>query len=174
MMRLNIKKNPKFALVGHGYHLNFFFDELIKNRLPKPIIITHQKKLHLRDIKNSKNDQSLYRSVFELENKTKVFYIDDINSKKNISILKSPKPIVRLNEFGECGLVFMLRAFVSSSKVLMMWDIMADVRLSVFNKFRENKITVVGSIRVIKVHDQPLVHGQISGLGKGSEKSNEK
>ncbi|MBT3455834.1 mechanosensitive ion channel, partial [bacterium] len=53
---------------------------------------------------------------------------------ENISILKSPKPIVRLNEFGECGLVFMLRAFVSSSKVLMMWDIMADVRLSVFNK----------------------------------------
>jgi methionyl-tRNA formyltransferase len=91
MMRLNIKKNPKFALVGHGYHLNFFFDELIKNRLPKPIIITHQKKLHLRDIKNSKNDQSLYRSVFELENKTKVFYIDDINSKKSISILKKNK-----------------------------------------------------------------------------------
>lgn len=30
-MRFKIKKNPKFALVGHWYHLNFFFDELTKS-----------------------------------------------------------------------------------------------------------------------------------------------
>ena len=85
---MKIKKNSRFALVGHGYHLNFLFEELIKNKFPKPIIITHPKKLHLRDIKNSESDSDLYRSVFELEKKTNVFYLKDINSLKSISILK--------------------------------------------------------------------------------------
>ena len=70
---MKIKKKSQFALVGHGFHLNFLFDELIKNKFPKPIIITHPKKLHLRDIKNSQGDFDLYRSVFELEKKNKSF-----------------------------------------------------------------------------------------------------
>lgn len=88
---MKINKNSKFALVGHGYHLNCLFNELIKNKLPKPIIITHPKKFHLRDIKNNKNDLSLYRSIFDLEKKSKVFYIDNINSKKGNLILKQNK-----------------------------------------------------------------------------------
>ena len=55
---MKIKKDSRFALVGHGYHLNFLFNELVKNQLPKPIIITHPKKLHLRDIKNSENEDN--------------------------------------------------------------------------------------------------------------------
>ena len=90
-MRFNISKNSKFALIGHGYHLNCLFDELIKNKLSKPIIITHQKKFHLRDIKNSENDLDLYRNIFELEKKTNVYYINDINSKIGNSILKKHK-----------------------------------------------------------------------------------
>jgi len=88
---MKIKKDSRFALVGHGYHLNFLFNELVKNQLPKPIITTHPKKLHLRDIKNSENDLDLYRSIFDLEKKTKVFYLKDINSKIGISILKKNK-----------------------------------------------------------------------------------
>ena len=88
---MKIKKKSQFALVGHGFHLNFLFDELIKNKFPKPIIITHPKKLHLRDIKKSQGDFDLYRSVFELEKKTKVFYLKDINSLKGTSILKKNK-----------------------------------------------------------------------------------
>ena len=68
-MNLKIDKNTKFALVGHGYHLNCLFNELIKNKLPKPIILTHQKKFHSRDIKNSENDLDWYRNIFELEKK---------------------------------------------------------------------------------------------------------
>lgn len=88
---MKIKKNSRFALVGHGFHLNFLFEELIKNQFPKPIIITHPKKLHIRDIKNSENDKDLYRSILDLEKKTKVFYLKDINSKTGISILKKNK-----------------------------------------------------------------------------------
>lgn len=40
---MRIKKKPKFALVGHRFHLHFMFNELIKNKLPIPIIITHKK-----------------------------------------------------------------------------------------------------------------------------------
>ena len=90
-MKIKIDKNSKFALVGHGYHLNYLFNELIKNKLPKPIIITHPKKFHLRDIRNNENDSSLYKSIFDLEKKTNVFYIDDINSTKGNSILKKNK-----------------------------------------------------------------------------------
>ena len=87
-MRFKINKNSKFALVGHGYHLNYLFYEFIKNKLSKPIIITHKKKFHLRDIENSENDLDLYRNIFELEKKTDVYYIDDLNSKIGNSILK--------------------------------------------------------------------------------------
>ena len=90
-MKLKINKNSKFALIGHGYHLNCLFEELIKNKFPKPIIITHKKKFHLRDIKNSENDRDLYRNVFEIENKTNIYYINDINSKIGNSILKKHK-----------------------------------------------------------------------------------
>jgi methionyl-tRNA formyltransferase len=88
---MKIKKKSRFALVGHGYHLNFLFDELIKNKFPKPLILTHPKKLHFRDIKNSENDLDLYRSIFDLEKKTKVFYLENINTKIGISILKKNK-----------------------------------------------------------------------------------
>ncbi len=90
-MKLIIKKKSKFALIGHGYHLDCIFKELIKNQFPKPIIITHPKKLHLRDIKYNENDQNLYKKVFELEKFTKIFYVKDINSRKINTILKKNK-----------------------------------------------------------------------------------
>ena len=71
--------------------MNFLFDQLVNNKFPLPIIITHPKKLHLRDIKYSEKDLNLYKSVFELEKKTKIFYLKDINSNKVLSILKKYK-----------------------------------------------------------------------------------
>lgn len=88
---MKIKKNSRFALVGHGYHLNFLFHELVKKKFPLPIVITHPKKLHMRDIKYSENNLDLYRSVLELEDKTKIFYLKNINSLKGLSILKKNK-----------------------------------------------------------------------------------
>lgn len=90
-MKFKISKKAKFAFVGHGYHLNCLFYEFIKNRLPKPIIITHQKKFHLRDIKSFENNSDLYSDIFELKKKTDFYCIDDINSKLAISILNKHK-----------------------------------------------------------------------------------
>jgi small-conductance mechanosensitive channel len=56
------------------------------------------------------------------------------------NILRNPKPIVRLNEFGEYGYVFMVRGFVSDAYVLDIWDIAADIRMSVAKKLRENNV----------------------------------
>ena len=88
---MKIEKKSRFVLVGHGYHLNFLYEELIRNNFPKPIIITHPKKLHFRDIKNSENDQDLYRSVLDLEHKTKIFFLKNINTKKVLKILERYK-----------------------------------------------------------------------------------
>ena len=90
-MKISINKDAKFALIGHGYHLNTLYDELIKNNFPKPIIITHPKKFHKRDINESKNIKGLYKSVFELENITKIYYVKSLNSKSVLNILKTNK-----------------------------------------------------------------------------------
>ncbi len=81
-----INKNSKFALVGHGFSLYHLYKEIIKNKLNKPIIITHKKKYHKRDIKQNKNDISLYRNIFALKKHTKIYYVDNFkyNSVKNI------------------------------------------------------------------------------------------
>jgi len=54
-----INKNSKFALVGHGFGLFHLFNEIVKKKLTRPIIITHEKKYHLRDLKQNKNDISI-------------------------------------------------------------------------------------------------------------------
>ena len=81
----------KFALVGHGYLMFHLFNELKKYNFEKPIIITHHKKFHKRDINESKNDKKLFRNIFDLKNKTKIFCVDDINKSKTLSILKKHK-----------------------------------------------------------------------------------
>ena len=58
-----IKKNSKFALIGHGFALYHLYVELKKNGFKEPIIITHEKKYHLRDIKENKDDKKLYRNI---------------------------------------------------------------------------------------------------------------
>ena len=90
-MKIYIKNKSKFALIGHGYHLNTLFDELILNKFPKPIIITHLKKYHKRDIREAKGIANLYKSVIELEKKTKVYYLKTLDSKSALSILSKNK-----------------------------------------------------------------------------------
>ena len=49
-----ISKNSKFALVGHGFSLFHLFNEIVEKKLTRPIIITHKKKYHLRDLEKIK------------------------------------------------------------------------------------------------------------------------
>ena len=83
-----INKNSKFALVGHGYHLFALYESFIQQNLTKPIIITHSKHLHKRDIRESKNNKKLYRDITELEKKTSVFYVKNFSLKIVGSLLK--------------------------------------------------------------------------------------
>lgn len=86
-----IKNKSKFALIGHGFHLFKLYEELVKNNFPNPIVITHPKEKHYRDIRESNLDKNLYRSVIELEKKTKVYYRNKINFKPILKILKKNK-----------------------------------------------------------------------------------
>ncbi len=86
-----IKKDSTFALVGHGLTLIHLCNELVKNKLNKPIIITHRKKYHLRDIKENSKYKSIYKSLSVLKKKVKIFYVDNFNLETVKSILKKNK-----------------------------------------------------------------------------------
>ena len=66
------------------------------------------------------------------------------------NILKSPKPIIRLNNFGEYGYDFLIRGFVSSHYTLDMWDIASDVRIGIVSALRENNIEIAVPVRLMK------------------------
>lgn len=58
------------------------------------------------------------------------------------NVLKNPKPWIRLDDFNEYGLLFMVRGFISSVYVLEKWDIASNVRIAIMRAFRENNIKI--------------------------------
>ncbi|HZW61065.1 MAG TPA: mechanosensitive ion channel domain-containing protein [Candidatus Babeliales bacterium] len=67
---------------------------------------------------------------------------------ENTFVLKSPTPIVRLDNFGEFGFVFMARGFLSSNYTLDQWDIASDIRLAMVKRLRESGIQIALPIRI--------------------------
>ncbi len=55
-------------------------------------------------------------------------------------ILRAPSCIVRLENFEECSLSFLVRAFISSRRVREQWTIAGELRESIFVAFKENGI----------------------------------
>lgn len=70
---------------------------------------------------------------------------------KNTNILKSPSPIIRLNDFSENGYVFMVRGFLSSINVINQWDIASDLRFSIVKALFERGIQIASPVRRIYV-----------------------
>lgn len=68
---------------------------------------------------------------------------------KHKDVLKSPSPIVRLENFNEAGFVFLVRGFLSSINVLKRWDIASDIRLSIVRSLREQGIKLAVPVRYI-------------------------
>ena len=68
-MKFKIPINSKFALVGHGFHLYYLYEELSRFNNKKPIIITHKKKFHLRDKNEFGRNRKIYKDIFELKKK---------------------------------------------------------------------------------------------------------
>lgn len=59
-------------------------------------------------------------------------------------VLKVPQPIVRLQDFGDKGYVFMLRGFLSSGNTLRQWDIASNIRFALVDKLQKAGISIAG------------------------------
>jgi small-conductance mechanosensitive channel len=64
-------------------------------------------------------------------------------------VLKSPKPIVRLDNLSELGFVFMVRGFLSSNYTLDQWDIASDIRLEIVKVLRAANVQLAVPVRVV-------------------------
>jgi len=64
-------------------------------------------------------------------------------------ILKSPKPIVRLESFDEFGYVYTIRVYVSSNYTLDIWDIASNIRIELVQTLRKNGIQIAIPMRRI-------------------------
>ncbi|MFH1831832.1 MAG: mechanosensitive ion channel domain-containing protein [bacterium] len=58
----------------------------------------------------------------------------------NAAILRIPKVIIRLENFEESALYFMVRAFISTRRVNDQWDIAAELREQMFKSFKAKNI----------------------------------
>jgi len=87
-------------------------------------------------------------------------------------VLKNPKPIVRLDDFGPNGYEFMLRGFVSSNYTLDQWNIASDIRLQVVKVLREKKIELALPIRLM-VNYQTAAQKPSGFVEGGSERIKE-
>jgi small-conductance mechanosensitive channel len=65
------------------------------------------------------------------------------------TVLKNPKPWVRLDNFGEYGYDFMVRGFISSVYTLEKWEIASNIRLSIVKAFQEKSIKLALPIHVL-------------------------
>ena len=118
MNKLKIKKNSKFALVGHGFAMYQLYNAFLKKKLNLPIIITHKKKFHTRDIKEAGGNKKLYRSINEFPKSAKIFYVDDVNNKISQTILKKNQ---------------ITHIFSTSSRFIFKKNILKNFRNKIFN-----------------------------------------
>jgi len=65
------------------------------------------------------------------------------------NVLRNPKALIRLEEFGEFGYIFLVRGFISSAYTLDMWDIASDVRIIIARLLNENGIEIVEVMRIM-------------------------
>ncbi len=82
------KCNAKFVLLGSGYDLCRIADALLKRKFPDPVIVTHKKIFHTRDLKLLEKTIH-YEDIFEYAKKKGLTLIeeDDINNSEIIDEL---------------------------------------------------------------------------------------
>ena len=71
---------------------------------------------------------------------------------KNGSVLKDPKPIVRLEEFGVNGLIFLVRGFVLSDNMDFVDDVAGQIRAEIIKEFKANNIDIISRTNRINVY----------------------
>jgi small-conductance mechanosensitive channel len=70
---------------------------------------------------------------------------------QNQNILKNPAPIVRLEGFVDNGYLFLIRGYLTSSKVADQWDIASEVRLQLVKALRDKNIEVASPVRTLRI-----------------------
>jgi small-conductance mechanosensitive channel len=75
---------------------------------------------------------------------------------KHAYILKSPKPIIRLENFTEAGFEFLVRGFLSSNYTLDQWDIASDVRIALVKELRKQGIEISVPMRIMITSKPPV------------------
>ncbi len=68
---------------------------------------------------------------------------------QSLDILKSPRPIIRLHDFGEYGFVFKVRGFISDVNIPRKWDIASDIRFALVKSLTEHGIKIAIPTRII-------------------------
>ncbi|KKP26554.1 MAG: hypothetical protein UR14_C0001G0058 [candidate division TM6 bacterium GW2011_GWE2_31_21] len=66
-------------------------------------------------------------------------------------ILRSPNPILRVEDFGENGYKFLIRAFISVRRIKERWDIAAHIRSQILKEFKKHNIIIPYPQREIKI-----------------------
>lgn len=64
-------------------------------------------------------------------------------------IMRIPAPTFRLEDFGEAGMRFFIRSFISARRVREQWDIASDLRISITHIFKKNGIKISVPQRII-------------------------
>jgi small-conductance mechanosensitive channel len=74
---------------------------------------------------------------------------------KHPYVLKSPKPVIRLEAFTEAGMEFLVRGFISSNYTLDQWDIASDIRIAIVKELRKQGIEISVPMRVLATIKSP-------------------
>jgi len=85
-------------------------------------------------------------------------------------VLKTPRPIVRLDGFTDIGYLFMVRGFISSNYTLDQWDIASDIRLDIIRMLRTHSIRIAIPVRIRLEKDEPYTQYQQKA---GEDRTNE-
>lgn len=70
-------------------------------------------------------------------------------------LLKSPTPIIWLTDFSDSGFKFMVRAFLSTDRVMDKWDIESQLRFAIVKKLREKDICLASPVRILTIQNGP-------------------
>ena len=67
------------------------------------------------------------------------------------NVLKTPAPVIRLEEFNANGFSFLVRAFISSEKTLEQWEIASQARFAIVKNLRAHGIDLSFPVQIIHI-----------------------
>lgn len=69
-------------------------------------------------------------------------------------VLKTPRPLVRLDNFSENGYVFMVRGYLSSNFAIDQWEIASGIRLEIVQRLKAAGIEIAVPVRRLLSRDE--------------------